>query len=219
MAGTEAITNSPRYLRLLSQARVATLIVVLVLGAMVIWGTLQTPATSLGSNPDGYGPSWLFDVTDDRLLVGGADNAFVARVVSIEAGSPMQTRSVGIEFPTTTYVVEPIDTIKGSLGPTVSVNQLGGYDSDGMLRLFAGDELLASMSTYLLVTSVDGPLNVLVAPGHDKYVADDPAIRLALVTRFTEAYSNEEDPFAPSPTTQPSPTAQPAPSTTPGYAH
>ncbi len=165
----------------------ALLIGVLALGS----GGLVTPAPSVAVSH----ASWAFEVGDDRLLTGYADNIFLGEVLSAEAGDARWASDGDAGYPTTVYTVRPVENIKGHLTETVELIQLGGYGEDGSMRLFDGDELLAPGSMYLLVVrgTVDGYR--LGAPGYDHYLAEGSEQRAALVERFTAAVANQQDPF------------------------
>ena len=85
------------------------------------------------------------DTSDDRRLVGFADNVFVGRVLAKEG----QTDELAM--PETQFRVEVVTSIKGSLAGTVTVNQFGGT-ADGRAVLLEGDQLLEAGQTYVLAT-------------------------------------------------------------------
>lgn len=165
----------------------------LVAGLLALWtGGLTPPAPSLA----GTHASWAFDVGDDRLLTGFADNVFLGEVLSAEAGDFRWAIDGDVGYPTTVYTVRPVENIKGDLAGTVKLTQVGGYAPDGRLRLFDGDDLLAVGSAYLLIArrTVDG--YEMAAPGYDHYLTQTSDQVAAPVERFTLAVADQQDPFA-----------------------
>ncbi len=67
-----------------------------------------------------------FDVSDERNLVGFADNVFVGRVAK-KVGNRGSMRS-GLGMPHTLFSVEVSENVKGKLGGAVTVAQPGGYE-------------------------------------------------------------------------------------------
>ncbi len=142
--------------------------------------------------------SSAFDGAETRKLVGFATPVFVGRVVrTLETDSLPDTAPGGPETPVTRFAVEVGENIKGRAEGTVTVNQMGGHDSEGSLMLFEGDPLLVPGQEYLIVTRwvrASGTYQ-LVAPGHDSVRLENARGRIAVVSRFREAY-REEIPFA-----------------------
>lgn len=96
--------------------------------------------------------SSVTDVSDDRRLVGFADNVFIGRVQE-----QLETHSPDNIFPETLFSVEVIKNIKGELTGTVIVNQQGGYsEEDKVIYLFEDDTLLEVGKIYLFATLVGG---------------------------------------------------------------
>lgn len=143
--------------------------------------------------------SSAFDGAETRKLVGFATHVFVGRVVrAIGTDSLPDTAPGGPETPVTRFAVEVGENIKGRAGGTVTVNQMGGHDSEGTLMLFEGDPLLVPGQEYLFVTRrvrASGTYQ-LVAPGYDSVRIENAQGRIAVVSRFREAH-REEIPFAP----------------------
>jgi hypothetical protein len=95
--------------------------------------------------------SRVTDMSDDRRLVGFADNVFVGRVVSRQG----QTMLRGL--PETQWTVEVSKVYKNTsglvAGTKLTVNQQGGYDErSNTLMLFDNDSLLAVEGDYLFAT-------------------------------------------------------------------
>ena len=87
------------------------------------------------------------DVTDDRKLVGLAHDVFFGQVTTKEG----QTRERGI--PETQYSVAVLETLKGGLSGTVTVNQQGGKTVlGGQWRMSGDPHLLETGRSYLFVT-------------------------------------------------------------------
>lgn len=86
-----------------------------------------------------------FDVSDPNKLVGWADSVFIGKVVE-------QSGSKSLDgFPETQFKVEVLQSIKGDLNGTITVNQQGGYEGN-QLTLIENDSLLEEGKSYLLVT-------------------------------------------------------------------
>ena len=130
------------------------------------------------------------DTSDDRRLVGFADNVFVGRVLARSG----QTDE--LSMPETQFRVEVLDTLKGSLSGTVTVNQFGGV-ADGRTVLLEGDALLEPGETYLLATRTRTDL------GWETVVAQHGKVKLRgaehgrqVRARFAEA-REKQIPFTP----------------------
>ncbi len=140
-----------------------------------------------------------FDVADTRKLVGFATDVFIGRVVHIVGTDSLpDTAPGGPETPVTRFAVEVEENIKGRAEGTVTVNQMGGRDSEGTLVLFESDPLLVPGQEYLFVTrrlTVGGSYQ-LVAPGYDNVLIESAGERSAVAETFREAY-REETPFTP----------------------
>lgn len=91
---------------------------------------------------------YTFDVKDKRQLVGFASHVFVGRVTRQVGTEGAPTSRPGYTMPQTQFAVEVVDTIKGRLIGTVTVNQDGG-ERDGVLVLMENDPLLVPGQTYL----------------------------------------------------------------------
>jgi hypothetical protein len=90
------------------------------------------------------------DLTDDRRLVGFADDVFVGRVVGTAGGTSGE--GPGEVLPETQFTVQVLKAIKGTLSGRVVVNQQGGFTSAREKVLIEGDELLVGGQTYLFAT-------------------------------------------------------------------
>lgn len=90
------------------------------------------------------------DFSDDRILVGAAQNVFVGEVVQ-EVGSKRLDGT-----PETQYSVKVHKNLKGKLKGEVIVNQFGGYDKDSegnnVLVLYNEDEMLKEGRQYMFAT-------------------------------------------------------------------
>ena len=143
--------------------------------------------------------SSAFDVADTRKLVGFSTHVFVGRVVrTLGTDSLPDTAPGGPETPVTLFAVEVRENIKGRAVGTVTLNQMGGRDSEGTLMLFEGDPLLLPGQEYIFVTRrlrVDGSYQ-LVAPGYDSIQLENAQRRSTALDRFRVAH-REEIPFDP----------------------
>lgn len=86
-----------------------------------------------------------FDVSDPKRLVGWADSVFIGKVVEQSGTKALDS------LPETQFKVEIINTIKGDVSGTVTVNQQGGYDGNELI-LVENDPLLVKGKSYLFVT-------------------------------------------------------------------
>ena len=143
--------------------------------------------------------SSAFDVADTRKLVGFSTHVFAGRVVrTLGTDQVPDTAPGGPETPVTRFAVEVRENIKGRAAGTVTVNQMGGRDSEGTLILFEDDPLLTPGQEYLFVTrriKADGSYQ-LVAPGYDSVRLEYAQRRSAALDKFRRAY-REEIPFDP----------------------
>ena len=131
------------------------------------------------------------DFTDDRKLVGFADDVFVGRVVG-ERGTNIVGQTLETQFD-----VQVVRPIKGTLSGTVIVSQDGGVDDAGMTVIVDGDEPLAAGRTYVFAsrTNPDTGWHTLV-PSHGTVEVDSDTTRTRLVDRFESAEAAQV-PFAP----------------------
>lgn len=167
-------------------------------------GLVTSPASGApgGSAPECVGGAIsdpAFDVTDERLLVGFAENVFLGRVAE-ELGSEGRAEDApGPYDPLTQFSVEVVENVKGGLGGTVTVIQRGAYLPErGCVALVNSDPLLEPGREYVFLTSGDvrdGPHQV-VAPVYGKVPVKDAANRGALVRRYERAAEDQRDPFS-----------------------
>lgn len=162
---------------------------------LALTGLAVAAALTLASGEDPAAPLTVHsdnavDTSDDRRLVGLADNVFVGRVLAREG----QTDELAM--PETQFRVEVVTTIKGSLAGTVTVNQFGGT-ADGRTVLLEDDELLEPGQTYLLATRTraDRGWETVVAQ-HGKVKVRGPEHGRQLEARFADARAREI-PFKP----------------------
>ncbi|CAA9431452.1 MAG: hypothetical protein AVDCRST_MAG03-3271 [uncultured Rubrobacteraceae bacterium] len=156
---------------------------------------------------------YAFDPSDDRNLVGFADNVFLGRVLNVEDTVSTSDTSTPPEDPRSTFAVEVSENVKGSLKGTVRVAQDGGcveYRADGdypeqgiregervrALTLVDGDSLLERGEEYLLLTRLDERHRwhqIAMAPSGNIRIENEKH-REALVRRFERAEKNQVDP-------------------------
>ncbi len=187
-------------MRLIAMSRLRTPImlglVAIALGTAlgVISGYRSLRATPSGHNTVSVHVSSAFDGADTRKLVGFATHVFVGRAVHILGTDSLpDTAPGGPEMPVTRFAVEVGESIKGRAEGTVTVNQMGGRDSEGTLMLFEGDPLLVPGQEYLFVTRrvrADGSYQ-LVAPGYDNVRIESLGERSAVAETFREAHREE----------------------------
>ncbi len=129
-----------------------------IIGVTVLLAALLAGAFQLGRAMSGNGGhdqltirrvdlSTVTDFSNDRKLIGFADNVFFGRVSA-------QVGQRGSEsLPETQFKVDVLETIKGTLSGQVVVNQQGGHlRSTNELVLVGGDALLEPGTTYLFAT-------------------------------------------------------------------
>jgi len=131
------------------------------------------------------------DLSDDRRLVGIADDVFLGTVVR-ERG-----HTSGESLPETQFDVRVTSAVKGSLRGDVVVSQQGGLDESGTMVRVDGDSPLEIGKTYLFasLTNEATGWHTLI-PRHGIRPADSPAARAGMVERF-EAAEATQVPFAP----------------------
>ena len=156
---------------------------------------------------------YAFDVSDDRNLVGFADNVFLGRVLKVEDIVSTSDTSAPPEDPRSIFAVEVSENVKGNLEGTVRVAQDGGcveYRADGdypeqgiregervrALTLVNEDSLLERGEEYLLLTRYDERHRwhqIATAPSGNIRIENEKH-REALVRRFERAEKNQVDP-------------------------
>ena len=144
---------------------------------------------------DGTIADAAFSVSDDRLLVGFADN--VGRVEKKLGATGLAQESTMAAMISTQFSVEVIENVKGRLDGLVSVNQEGAYVPDlGCAVLVNGDPLLDRGQEYLFLTSRDGRYgrHQIVASGYGDVPVDSASERRTLVQRFERAEKDQVDP-------------------------
>ena len=131
--------------------------------------------------------SQITDLSDDRKLVGVAENVFFGQVVA-------RLGQVTVEsLPESQYSVLVTENIKGSLVGTVVVNQLGGYDErNNEVILWDEDHLIEPGTTYLFVTRSHPVRGVhTLVSGFGDLPAHGASEEDALRARFTAAYADQ----------------------------
>lgn len=126
-----------------------------------------------------------FDVSETNKLVGWADSVFIGRVVE-------QSGSKSIDgFPETQFKVEVLQSIKGDLTGTVTVNQQGGYEGN-QLTLIENDSLLEEGKSYLLVTKYleDENWHTLVPVYGDIEIQNENQ-KQELINKYQTAFENQ----------------------------
>ena len=148
-----------------------------------------------------------FDVTDERLLVGFAENVFVGRVVDRVASAEMKVSGPDPGPPVTLFAVEVQQNIKGELpvGEKVTVGQMGGYSkADSAVQLYGDDmenpdPLLEPGQEVLFVTrpSGSGDWLQITTSGYGDVRIKDKEERRKLVEKFKKAKEKQIDPANP----------------------
>ena len=147
---------------------------------------------------------YVTDFSDDRKLVGFADDVFFAQVVEDLGAS--QARGL----PETQFRVKVLETLKGSLSGEVTVNQSAEFHGGrSQAELMGEPALLGRGNSYFLITrasqntswhTVASPYGRLLIRGVLKDAPVEEALNSRhandLRERFTKAVENET-PFAP----------------------
>jgi hypothetical protein len=137
-----------------------------------------------------------FDVTDDRKLVGFADNVFVGRVAE-KVGTEGSVESTTAVMASTRFSVEVLENVKGNLQGVVTVEQDGGYDpTQGCVMLMEDDPLLKPGQEILFLTRRDerSRVNHITSSGYGDVRVRNQAHRDVLVRRFEDATKDQVDP-------------------------
>lgn len=172
-------------------------VILLVMAGLVAWLLLDRDSQESLAIHTGH-ESVRTDFTDDRKLVGFADDVFFATVISKDG----QTLEYG--WPETQYTVRVLEVLQGSMaaGDTATVNEAGGGYEDGTPYRVAGEHImLATGKHYLLMTRSfpEKDWNTLITrygrfeldvggKGIDPLTTDDAN---ALRARFTDAVDNK----------------------------
>ena len=170
-------------------------IVLFVLASLISTGFLVTQINvhESGSKINYVYADLTINATDDRELVGFADNVFIGKVIA-------QTGNETDDFPQTQFSVKVLENIKGNLDGTVTVNQFGGYEyanGEKYLSLMEGDTLLNPGKKYLFATKGSAKGWLTLAAGYGKIPIKDEADHKKTKERFNEALE-EEIPYNPS---------------------
>jgi hypothetical protein len=135
-------------------------------------------------------PIFALDPRDDRSLAAYATDIYIGRVLNQTGAVGAPTSAPGQELPQSQFAVEVLHVVKGQAGGVVTVNQVGGLDTQvGELMLLEGDALLrpGASKLFLVVSVPERDWYQIVAAGHGHLPADDPAQRGALIDRFAQA--------------------------------
>ena len=118
----------------------------LALVALAAWQTFTVSSAVQGVPAVGHSSS-ITDLSNDRKLVGVANDVFFGQVSQNNG----QDNEMGL--PQTQFSVLVLETLKGDVSGTVTVNQQGGSRPDGGAFRMKGDpNLLEPGKSYLFVT-------------------------------------------------------------------
>lgn len=143
------------------------------------------PATTVITHP-----SYPYDYSDERILVGAAEFVFLGEVIEQIGNKGVPTSAPDIEIPQTQFLVKVIEPIKGRLPTEIIVSQSSGVDkSSGDLVLIDGDPLLKPGETVLFTVNAEPDLDwyTIVAGPFGATRAEDANEAAALVAQFTDA--------------------------------
>jgi hypothetical protein len=135
-------------------------------------------------------PIYALDPRDDRALAAYATDIFIGRVLDQTGAVGAPTSAPGQELPQSQFAVEVLHVVKGQAGGVVTLNQVGGPDTQvGELMQLEGDALLrpGASELFLVVAVPERGWYQIVAAGHGHLPADDPSQREALIDRFAQA--------------------------------
>src|SRR5215207_9030084 len=74
-------------------------------------------------------PLYDLDPRDDRALAAYATDIFIGRVLDQTGAAGAPTSAPGQELPQSQFAVEVLHVVKGQAGGVVTVNQVGGLDT------------------------------------------------------------------------------------------
>jgi|SRR5665648_16793 len=147
---------------------------------------------------------YAVDVTDDRALVGIADNVFIGKVIAQTGNKPNTPRpeagDVSGFSPQTQFSVEILENIKGNLTGTITVSQYGGYERKiivvKQLVLGVGDKLLEPDKTYLFITGYNdiNRWHTIIAPSYGNLLIANQTDHRNKLERFITAFAQEISP-------------------------
>ncbi|GGL06866.1 hypothetical protein Sme01_67260 [Sphaerisporangium melleum] len=124
--------------------------------------------------------SHAFDVGNDQVLAGWADNVFVAKVSAKQGQEKMSTTS---KMPVTLWSAEIAENYKGDLSGTVTLAQQGGYVQEtNSLLLMDDDALLEPGREYLFVSRQSKGRHWIV-PHYGDIPLPDPSLRTSVDLR------------------------------------
>jgi hypothetical protein len=176
---------------------VAVLAVALMLaargGGLAQWHAQRTSA-AVGLSIGIGDPLYELDPRDDRALAAYATDIVLGRVLRQTGAKGAPTSAPGQELPQSQFAVEVLDVLKGRAGGVVTVNQIGGLDSQaGGVMLLEGDELLrpGASELFLLVYVPERAWYQVVAGGYGHLPAGDASQREALLARFAGAIGDQ----------------------------
>jgi uncharacterized protein with beta-barrel porin domain len=128
---------------------------------------------------------YAVDVSDTRKLVGYAEHVFVGKVIK-QAG----TKKIS-GYPETQFEVQVLQTIKGDLDKTITVNQSGGYEGNE-LTVVNGDSLITPGKTYLFATKYLESENWhTLVPKYGDIVINNEREKTELIEKYKKAYDNQ----------------------------
>lgn len=148
-----------------------------------------------------------FDSSDERKLVGFADNVFVGRIEDKVGNEPMKgvvredadsPEGPPPSIPETQFSVEVLDNVKGSLQGRVTVSQSGGdVPSRDAPVTIEHDPILRPGQTVLFATRFDEDEghHQVVAPVYGDVRIGGAEERARVVERFEAAREDQVDPL------------------------
>ena len=150
----------------------------------------QGEGTPVAGNAVILHPSYPYDYSDDRVLVGAAQFVFLGEVIEQVGTKGVPTSDPETEIPQTQFRVKVITEVKGDLPDEIVVSQSSGVEkSTGILVLIDGDPVLQSSETILFAVNEDKELGwyTIMAGPFGTTRANDAHDAASLVARFEQA--------------------------------
>ena len=169
----------------IKKAAVAAILLVILIAVGAVYAAVSGSAS--GSDRHVIPSSYIFDVSDPRLVAGYADNVFVGRV----------ERRVDVESDAqrTLYAVKVLERLKGTVSGEVTVSQLGYVDGEDVYVL-EDQPLLVVGRTYLVATTdgqPDGNQTLIGGPAASIRITSD-AQRRDVVASYRQAVKEQRFP-------------------------
>ncbi|MBT2681034.1 hypothetical protein J7E38_18750 [Bacillus sp. ISL-35] len=179
MAKTEMSSKTKKRIVLAAPAIAAVIALSVAGSALFLENTPKNPEVQ------NIPASYAFDVTDQKQLVGWADNVFIGKVEETKGTS----NEDGILE--TQYEVEVAENIKGQLNGRIMVNQQGGFEGNKLV-LVENDQLLKEGESYLFVSRQNKQHGWhTIVPAYGDIMIENETQKEELIAIYKAAYENE----------------------------